>query len=181
MEPMNAAMATHFQIQELASGLRVQARQDLPRWERLLVAGIVAGVVGIPSASFVGGWWWALLSAIAAAATYGSVKNTSAELQVTNVEFISKGNLGRRIQTPRIVCTGDVRRIEFREGSSPLTSRLEGLYALTDRQELCLLPYLDWEQTEQVIQAIEKKFPGMSHGWRSERPFTELTREGSGK
>jgi hypothetical protein len=121
------------------------------------------------------------LSAIAAAVTYAAVKNTSAELQVTNVEFISKGNLGRRVQTPRTVCTGDVRRLEFREDSSPLTSRLGGLYALTNRRELCLLPFLDCEQTQHVIHAIEKKFPGLAEGWRSEKPFAELIREGSGK
>ena len=174
-------MATRFHIQELANSLRVQARQDLPRWERLLAAGIVATVVGMASANFLGGWWWTILSVIAAAATYRAVKNTSAELHVTKVEFTSKGNLGRRVQTPRIVCTGDVRRIEFREDNSPLTSRLGGLYAVTDRKELCLLPFLDWEQTKQVIQAIEKKFPGLAEGWRSDSPFTELTREGSRK
>jgi hypothetical protein len=174
-------MATHFHIQELPNGLRVQARRDLPPWERLLAACIGAMVIGIPSASFLGGWWWTMLSAIAAAVTYGAVRITSAELQVTNLEFISKGDLGRRVQTPRTVCTGDVRGIEYREGSIPLTTRLGGLYALTNRKELCLLPFLDWEQTEQVIRTIEKKFPGLAEGWRSEKPFAELTRAGSGK
>ena len=160
-------MATHYHIQELSSGLRVRARQDLPRWERYLIAGIVSMVVGMASASFLGGWWWTLSSVIAALAAYGAVRDTSAELQVTNVEFITKGNLGRRVQTPRIVCTGDVRRLEFRGEGSPLSSKPDGLYALTDQKELCLLPFLDWEQTEQVIHAIENKFPGLAVGWHS--------------
>jgi hypothetical protein len=79
------------------------------------------------------------------------------------------------------LCTGDVRRLEFRADGSPLNHKLDGLYALTDRREVCLLPFVDWEQTEKVIRAIEKKFPGLAEGWRSEKPFTELTRAGSGK
>jgi hypothetical protein len=174
-------MATHFQIQELSSGLRVQARQDLPRWERFLLAGFVGIFAGFVSATWLGVWWWTILSILAALTAFGLSTGRSAELQVTNVEFVTKGDLGRRVQTPRIVCTGDVRRIEFRGEGSPINPKLDGLYALTDRKELCLLPFLDWEQTNQVIHAIEGKFPGLAEGWHSEKPFTEITRAGSGR
>ena len=161
-------MATRFHIQELAGGLRVQAQQDLPHWERLLAAGIAATVAGMASEKFLGGWWWPILSAIAATAIYLAVRSTSAELQVTNVEFTTTGDLGRRVQTPRVVCTGDVRRLEFRGEGNLLNSKLDGLYALTDRKEVCLLPFIDWEQTEEVIRAIGKKFPGLAESWRLE-------------
>jgi hypothetical protein len=160
-------MATHLQIQELANSLRIRARQNLPHWERLLVAGVAAAVVGMASSNLLGGWWWTILSVLAAAVTYSAVRSTSAVLQVTNVEFISNGNLGRRVQTPRTVCTGDVRRLEFQGKGSPLNPRPDGLYALTDRKELCLLPFLDWEQTHRVIHAIEIKFSGLAEGWRA--------------
>jgi hypothetical protein len=75
-------MATHYHIQELAGGLRVQAKQDMERWERFLVAGFVGMLAGIVSADFLGGWWWTILSIIAAAAIYGTVKGKSAELSV---------------------------------------------------------------------------------------------------
>jgi hypothetical protein len=160
-------MATHHRVQELASGLRVQVHQDLERWERLLVAAVaaVAAVaVGFPAALYLGGWSWAILSIIGALTALGVARGKSAELQVTNVEFITKGDLGRRVRTPRIVCTGDVRQIEFREG---------GLYAVTAHSTVCLLPLLDFNATAEVIRAIENKFPGLAEGWRSRQPFKE--------
>jgi hypothetical protein len=79
------------------------------------------------------------------------------------------------------VCIGDVRHLEFRGDSGPLTSKLDGLYAVTERKELCLLPFLDWEQTEQVIHAIEKKFPGLAEGWRSGKAHSGHAALGSAK
>ena len=174
-------MASHLHIQELANSLRVQARQDLPRWERLLAAGIVATVVGMASANFLGGWWWTIFSPIAAVGAFQAIRSKKADLQITKVEFTTTGDLGRRVQTPRIVCAGDVRRLEFRGEGSPLTSKPDGLYALTDRKELCLLPFLDWEQAEQVIRAIENKFPGLAEGWRSGQPISEHVRARNAK
>jgi hypothetical protein len=87
-------MATHYRIQQPASGLRVQAKQDMERWERFLVAGFVGMLAGIVSVDFLGGWWGTILSIIAAAVIYGTVRGKSAELQVTNVEFNTKGDLG---------------------------------------------------------------------------------------
>jgi hypothetical protein len=49
---MNTVMATNFHMQELNNGLRFRARQDLRRWERLLIAAIVAAVIGMASSSF---------------------------------------------------------------------------------------------------------------------------------
>jgi hypothetical protein len=92
-------MATHCHIQELTRGLRIQAREDLPRWERLLVAAVVGMFVAILGGSFAGGWWSTTLSIVVSVATYGAVRSKRAELQVTKVEFITKGYLGRRVRT----------------------------------------------------------------------------------
>ncbi len=171
-------MATHYHIQELTSGLRIQARQDMPIWERLLVAGLMGMFAGILSATFLGSWWWTILSIMAAAAIYGTVKGKSAELQVTNVEFTTKRDPGQRVRTPRIVCTGDVRQIEFREGFSPGSG---GLYAVTAHSTICLLPLLDFSATAEVIRAIENKFPGLAAGWRLGQSPNEHAAVGSAK
>jgi hypothetical protein len=160
-------MTTHYHIQELANGLRIHAGQERELWERLFASGIVAAVIGFATATLLGRWWWCILSAIAAVGVFQAVRSRNAELQVTNVEFITRGDLGQRVQTPRVVCTGDVCRLEFRGDIGPITSNRDGLYALTERKELCLLPFLDWKQTKQVIHAIENKFPGLGEIWRS--------------
>ena len=173
-------MATHHHVQELASGVRVQVHQDLERWQRVLVAGVAAIAVGCPAALYLGGWSWTILSIIAALTAFGIARGKSAELQVTNVEFITKGDLGRRVQTPRIVCTGDVRRLEFRAESTFIPG-YGGLYAVTPHGTTLLLPMLDFNATAEVIRAIENKFPGLAEGWRSEQAIREHTKVGSAK
>ncbi|HYL85097.1 MAG TPA: hypothetical protein VE263_12745 [Candidatus Angelobacter sp.] len=171
-------MATHYDVRELAWGLQVEVHQDLERWQRLLVAGFAGTWVGGMSAYFLGAWWWTIFSVIAALAAFGVKRGRSAELQVTNVEFISRG-LGRRVRK-RIVCMGDVRRLEFREGSTFMPG-YGGLYAVTPNGTTLLLPMLDFDATAKVVRAIENKFPGLAEGWRSGQLFTEHVRTESKK
>jgi hypothetical protein len=167
-------------MRELTGGLRVQVHKDLERWQRLLVGGIAAIAVGFPTALFFGGWWWTILSSIVALTAYGVAKGRSAELQITNVEFISRGDIGRRVRT-RIVCTGNVRRLEFRQDSRPFSSGYGGLYAVTDNGTICLLPFLDFNTTAEVIRVIESHFPGLAEGWRSGQPISEHVRARNAK
>jgi hypothetical protein len=160
-------MSTRIHIQDFRDRLRVQVRQDLPPWERLLAAGCAAAFAGVASASVLTGWRWMILCPVVAGITYAAVKSTGAELQVTKFEFVSKGNLGRRGKTPRTVFTADVRGLEF--GTESLSTR-QGLCALTDQKEICLLPFVEWEQAQEIIRAIEKKFPGLAEGWRGSSP-----------
>jgi hypothetical protein len=160
-------MATQYHIQEQTNGLRIQARQEMERWERLVLAVGVAMMVGIAAANFLGGQWWIILSAITAVGIFQAVRSKDAELQVTNVEFTTKGDLGRRARTPRIVCAGDIHRLEFGGPFGPLVTRPSGLYASTSRTRVCVLPFLDFRQTADVIRAIEQKFPGLAEGWHA--------------
>jgi hypothetical protein len=150
------------------NGLRIQAHQDLKVWERLFGAGFAAAAVGIPCATLLKDWW-PIPSAIAAIAAFMLAKNTTAELYVTNVEFIARGNLGRRVKTPRIVCTADVWGLEF-WSANPFGSQRDGLYAVTKTSKrYLLLPFLDFQQTKEAIGAIESKFPGLAQYWREKR------------
>lgn len=157
-------MASHYKIQELRNGLSIQASRDLATWERLFItslAGVIAGFVG----ARIFGIWWIAASLVVAAAVFTTIRARKAVLRVINVEFITTGDLGRRAQTPRVVNTADIRRLEFKGEDVAFLQKLEGLYALTDRRDLCVLPFLDWEQTQQVIHAIKRKFPGLAEGW----------------
>jgi hypothetical protein len=158
-------MAPYYHMKEVTTGLRVEVRQDWDRWQRLMMAGIAALAVGFPAAIYFGGWWWAILPCLIAGVVFKSARGKSAELQVTNVEFISRGDIGRRVRE-RIVCTGDVRRLEFRDQST-FIPRYQGLYAVTARGTTLLLPMLDFNATVEVIRAIESKFPGLAEGWHS--------------
>jgi hypothetical protein len=163
-------MATSFRIQELRDGLLVQAKRETELWARLIVAVIAAVFAGTASAAYLGAWNRVFLSIVAGLLGFAAAQSQQAQLKVTNVEFTATGDLGRRVQTPRVVCTADVLRLEFQGESGPFTSKRDGLYALTARRELCLLPFLDWVQAVQVIRAIEEKFPGLAEHWRAQSP-----------
>jgi hypothetical protein len=162
-------MANHYAIDELRRGLRIRSKRDLEQWERIVYASFAAVIVGAVSAALLGGWWWLGLSAVSALAISVIVKSQKAELVVTPVEFTTTGDLGRRVQSPRIVLAADIRRLEFRGGGLPIQKH-DGLYAVTDRRQLCVLPFLDWEQANQVIHAIEKRFPGLAENWHASQP-----------
>jgi len=159
-------MVTDFQIRKLPNGLRVQVSQNLKLWERLLAAGLAAAVIGMAGLSFVKSWWWFVVPPITAVAVFVFVRAIKAELQVTNVEFISRGDLGRRVQTPRIVYAADVRGLEFSFGGV-LDHQRQGLYAIKDSgKRYLILPLVDFRQAQEVIGAIETKFPGLAEFWR---------------
>jgi hypothetical protein len=94
---------------------------------------------------------------------FAGVAGSNAKLYATKFEFVTTGNIGRRGASGRvIVFTADVERLEFRDP----TGQRSGLYALTVRKGHCILPFLDYSQTMEVVRAIENKFPGLAERWR---------------
>jgi hypothetical protein len=157
-----------YHIEELRNGLRVTVRREFEALTRLLVSGLAGAITGMGTATVFGGWWWAACSPIAALIGFASVRSQNAELQATKVELVARGDLGRRTRK-RIVYTGDVRRLEYREPSL----QFGGLYAVTASSEYCVLPFLDYAQTTAVILAIETRFPGLAEQWRTKTKNTE--------
>jgi hypothetical protein len=135
---------------------------------RILIA------VGLGAAFLSATWplfaYWSLLIAFfVAAATFAGGMASRVELRATKFELVARGNLGRRgSQMTRVVCTGDVRSLEFRD----LAGQRSGLYAVTEKTAYCILPFLDYSQTKEVIRAIEAKFPGLAEGWQAQSPAT---------
>jgi hypothetical protein len=159
-------MAATYEISQLRNGLRINVRKDMSLWGRILLSSFLAVIALIVTDSFVGNWSWgvALIFGIGAFAT---IRGSSAELRATNVEFVARGNFGRRgSRVARVVCTGDVRRLEFRD----IAGQHSGLYALTARSAQCILPFLDYAETTEIIQVIEAKFPGLAETWQAELP-----------
>jgi hypothetical protein len=135
-------------------------------WGRILLSSFLAVIAFFVTESFVGNWSWgvALIFGIGA---FTTVRGSSAELRATNVEFVARGNFGRRgSRVTRVVCTGHVRRLEFRD----ITGQHSGLYAVTARTAQCILQSLDYAETMEIIQAIEAKFPGLAETWQAELP-----------
>lgn len=159
-------MAVNYEITELRNGVRICARRAMKLWVRILASSFFAVLALSITDSFIGNWSWAL-ALIVAIGTFATVRGSVAELRATNVEFATRGNPGRQgSRITRMVCTGDVRRLEFRDPAG----QLSGLYAVTGRSAQCILPFVDYAETREVIGAIESKFPGLAEAWNAESP-----------
>jgi hypothetical protein len=151
-----------YRIEELHNALRIKVHKPFELWERLILTFGLAAFVASVSVRLVG-WWSIILDLSTAISVFALLPGLDAQLYATKLEFVTTGNVGRRRgRGERVVCTADVHRLEFRNPAG----QLSGLYAVTARKGFCILPFLDYLQTMQVIRAIENKFPGIAELWR---------------
>ena len=153
-------MAAEYRVTELHNGLRISVRKEMEIRERLLPAGIIAIIVGFAAERVFGIWSW-IPAFLLGTLIFNFIKFKAAYLTATNVEFVTAGYLGKRVRTPRIVCIADVESLEF---ECP-TFGLQGLYAVTKRGSYCILPFLDYKQTAEVIREMERIFPRLAQMW----------------
>jgi hypothetical protein len=162
-------MARRFEITELRNSIRISVGGDLPMWARILASFIPAVAAISVGHALLGNWIW-LVAFCFAAIGFAAARGSHADLNVTNVEFVTRGNIGRRgSSATQIVCTGDVRGLEFRD----TTGQRSGLYALTARSPKCILPFVGYSEAMEIIRAIQKKFPGLAEVWRVEPDGSE--------
>jgi len=161
-------MNVHYQVSDTADGLKVVVIDELSIRLRVLIA-VVFGAPFFAATRAFFGYWSVLIALIAATLMLLGNVASRVELRATKFELVAAGNLGRRgSRTTRVVCTGDIRRLEFRD----LAGNRRGLYAVTNRTAHLILPFLDYAQTMEVIRAIKEKFPGLAEAWREESPST---------
>ena len=151
-----------YRVEELHNALRIRVHKSLELWERLILSfGMAVPVVSLSLAFF--GWWSTILGLATAISVFTLASGARAQLYATKLEFVRIGNISRRGGSGRVnLCTADVRGLEFRDPAGGYS----GLYAVTARKGYCILPFLDYAQTMEVICAIEKKFPGLAEHWR---------------
>ncbi len=108
-------MARHFEITELRSSIRISVAEELPVWGRILAGLIVAAAALSLSWALLGNWSWIAALCVAGVAL-ASARGSRADLDVTNVEFVTRGNIGRcGSKATQVVCIGNVRGLEFRD------------------------------------------------------------------
>ena len=101
-------------------------------------------------------------------------RERAAILIVSKLEFRSYGRIRGEPSSVRIACIANVRWLEHheeREGGSDFPHEPGGLYAVLDKGNCCLLPYLSENQTRDIIHRIEQKFPVMVDQWRRNSPY----------
>ena len=162
-------MERRFEITDLRNSIRISVAEDLPVWGRILIGFIAAAAAFSLRRAILGNWSW-IVAFCVAGVTLATARGSRADLDVINVEFVTRGNIGRRGgRTTQVVCTGNVRGLEFRNATGQRT----GLYALTARSSQCILPFVGYSEAMDVIRAMQRKFPGVAETWQVEAGVSE--------
>jgi len=98
------------------------------------------------------------------------LRGTSVELVITNSGFISSGHSPGGYYRCS-VARADVRNLEYRKaaGGGDIPESPAGLFVETHDASwlspgMCVLPHLNEEQTNQVIEAVLRRFPDLPSG-----------------
>lgn len=155
-------MARQFEILEWRNSIRISVGEDLPAWARILAGFLPAAAVLLVGRPLFGNWTW-IVALSAAVAMFATARGSRIDLDVTHVEFLMRGNSGRRgSRATRVVCSGDVQGLEFRDS----LAQRSGLYALTSGSAQCVLPLVTYSEAMAVIAVIQKRFPGLAEAWQ---------------
>lgn len=150
-------------IQEAGHSLHIQVTQESELWQRLAIAAVPGAILGIAATMLLSSFWGIAIAPFVALGTFALAKDGESQLTVSQFEFVAEGDLGRRTRR-RVVMAADVRGLEFQVGPA-LSTANEGLYVRIDRSNLLILPNVDWNQAQEVIEAIKKRLPGLSENW----------------
>jgi hypothetical protein len=167
-----AIMPANLGMRDLPSGIsvRVTESRQMGRALAILCAGSVFLYVVVHSNSESQAYLY-LVGVICALVIIKSIvsalRGTAVELRVTNLDFISSGHAPEDY-SPSVIARADVYNLQYREasGGGDFPELPEGLYVEhygaglgLCNKSTCILPHLDKVQTEQVIEAIYRRFP----------------------
>lgn len=165
---------TELNVIDLDEALLVTAARKRSTAEGLLSATAVGVATAIVAAFFVGKLLLvALALATGSAAFLWAVRTDRHELRITREKFVSCGRVGDNFGSIRTVDATDIRWLEHQEDTSgPETSHHPGgLYAVLELRSVCLLPELDEQQTNLIIERIKDRFPDFRGRWSGHSPF----------
>ena len=167
-------MASELQILDLRNALLIRSKRRHIIAAAIISALIAATVVGFGGRHFLPWPVLDLVAVLAAAIDFLCVLRTkSAELRVTNLEFVLRSYFGGGYRSTRSVSRADIKWLEYQEDTtSPETAHHPGgLYAVLKHSNVCVLPFVDEHQAAVVIDRILEKFPDFRNQWEGQSPF----------
>ena len=165
-------MPASLEIREVPSGISVRVKESRRKGRALaiLVAGSVFLYLVFHSTDesraylfFVGG----LCMVVIMSGVVSALRGTAVELRITDLEFVSSGHAPEDYK-PSTIARADIYNLLFCEasGGGDDPELPEGLYVGHHRvgpgpgtTSTCVLPNIDKAHTEQVIEAVYRRFP----------------------
>jgi hypothetical protein len=167
-------MPSDINIIDLKNELRVESvrQSSLPS---VVISTAAAGGF----AAHIGFRYYGVLASVvaglcaAALAFLVARRSNRFELRIAHSKFVFRGRIGDKLRSHWSVCPDEIRWLEYQEDTTgPETSNHPGgMYAVLQHRSVCLLPYVDEEQTHRVIDRIENKFPVFRTRWASGSHF----------
>ncbi len=167
-------MATDLRMQDYQDTLVVMAKQGRSLANGILCALATGTFVLIAFRHFLGTLVLVAVTALASGLSFLlGTRRQDAELGITNFELKSKARFGDSFRSTRRVSLADIRWLEYQEDTTgPETSHHPGgLYAVLSGHSVCILPYVDEQQTAEIIHRILEKFPYLRQQWEGQSPF----------
>ena len=160
-------MTARYELRELIDTLQIRVVVQLSLSERLLAAGVIGSIVAVFSyQSSTKGWWWLAIALSAATLVFFRSATRYGGGNVSKLEFNTWGfGSGRGARRPRTIFTNNISCLKFLSQPFLTSTHSDGLYAVAGSEEVLLLPYLNYKQTIEIIQAIERKFPSLAERW----------------
>jgi hypothetical protein len=161
-------------VTEVRDGLRVRTERKPSVAEAMMSSAATGGFEAFAASNFVGkGETIALATLTAKAAYWGGNRTRRFDLRVTRKEFVARGKVGDGLGSIRTVCAADTLWIEYQESGSRRESAQhpKGLYAVVRHRNICILPGIEFEQTNALIERIKDRFPDFREQWVANSPF----------
>jgi hypothetical protein len=160
-------MEAKYEIREVRDGLEITATGIPSASASIGIAGAVAAITGYVGYRILS-FWLSLPGAVLAGAIGFCLtfRQSRAVLRATNLDFETKG------EYPSTIARAEVSAMFYDKAQGDEMSYTPaGLYA--DRG-VCLLPFVNEEQANEIIQAIYRRFPDMPLKSESSEPLTTL-------
>ncbi len=144
-------------------------------WEAIIGA-LITALCLLFALREIAGWTLRLpiLGLIALGAYLWAKRTRRAKFHMTSLECVTQSNSINGYYSGKTVLTADIRWLEYRqEQASESSTEPEGLFAVTRTGERCLIPFVSYEQSSELISVIEGQFPAFAEKWRTESPFGE--------
>ena len=165
----------NLEILDVNDGLLIRVRQKLSTTESVFTGLVALGFVVIAFGRY-GRPGLVIVAAILTATVSFLLhrREKTVELHVSKFEFQVHGKIGSDLQSNRAICCADIRWLEYAENTSGEGSEsTEGLHAVLKHRSVCVLPYVDLQQANALIDRIESRFPILAGQWKSNSPFGE--------
>lgn len=170
-------MNANIQIRDVGDRLVITARNPRKVWIEVS-ALVVTATVGYGLIYRFFDWRISLaLLVLLVAIEIARLSGSAVTATFSAAESVRRQAFLGLLSTRKTISMASIRWLEYREEQGGADTKYEpqGLYAVVGSGNTyrCLVPFLNAEEAEQAMIAIERKFPTLAERWKKDSPFRD--------